>query len=223
MRMRELAERSRLPRTTIHHYLREGLLPAPRKRSRNSAEYGEAHLARLRLVAALRSEELGPLPLDGVRSVLALVDRGVEPAAAVGLFRAMGGAAAADAELGLPEAARRAGVEPRRLRDWTAAGLLAPGGAGYDGADVAMARLYDELFEASALEVDDLRPVAALLREAAAYGRTLAEVAARSRPPAAPARGGDAAHGERAARLVGRALDALYRYLRAREAGPGAA
>ena len=52
-----------------------------------------------------------------------------------------------------------------------------------------MARLYRELFEESALEVEDVRPVAALLREAAAYGRALAEVAASSGPSAGPGEG----------------------------------
>jgi DNA-binding transcriptional MerR regulator len=68
MRMAELASRSGVPRETIHFYLREGLLPRPRKAGRTVAYYDEGHLERLRLVRRLREEKY--LPIAVIRRLL---------------------------------------------------------------------------------------------------------------------------------------------------------
>jgi DNA-binding transcriptional MerR regulator len=68
LRMRELSERSGVPRETIHFYLREGLLPRPRKGGRTVAYYGEDHLSRLRTIRRLREEKY--LPLAVIRRLL---------------------------------------------------------------------------------------------------------------------------------------------------------
>src|SRR4051794_17709453 len=61
MRMAELALRSGVSRETIHFYLREGLLPRPRKGGRTVAYYDEEHLSRLTLIRTLREEKYLPL------------------------------------------------------------------------------------------------------------------------------------------------------------------
>src|SRR5262245_60242936 len=61
MRMAELSARSGVARETIHFYLREGLLPRPRKGGRTVAYYDEEHLDRLRLIRRLREEKYLPL------------------------------------------------------------------------------------------------------------------------------------------------------------------
>jgi DNA-binding transcriptional MerR regulator/tetratricopeptide (TPR) repeat protein len=66
--MAELASRSGVPRETIHFYLREGLLPRPRKAGRTVAYYDEGHLERLRLVRRLREEKY--LPIAVIRRLL---------------------------------------------------------------------------------------------------------------------------------------------------------
>lgn len=53
MRISELSRRSGVPSATIKFYLREGLLPPGRATAATQAEYGEAHLRRLRLIRAL--------------------------------------------------------------------------------------------------------------------------------------------------------------------------
>src|SRR5690348_7553402 len=68
MRMAELSARSGVPRETIHFYLREGLLPRPRKGGRTVAYYGEEHLERLRTIRRLREEKY--LPLAVIRRIL---------------------------------------------------------------------------------------------------------------------------------------------------------
>ncbi len=69
----ELARAADLPIGTVKYYLREGLLPQGRLRSPTRADYGPAHLERLRLLRLLR--EVGAVPVDRLRDlVTALAD-----------------------------------------------------------------------------------------------------------------------------------------------------
>lgn len=72
MRMSELSERSGVPVATVKFYIREGMLPRGEVVSTTRAEYGEEHLARLKLIAALA--DVRGLPLSRVRDILALID-----------------------------------------------------------------------------------------------------------------------------------------------------
>lgn len=72
MRISELSERSGVPVATVKFYIREGMLPRGETVSATRAEYGDDHLARLRLIAALA--DVRGLPLSRVRDILALVD-----------------------------------------------------------------------------------------------------------------------------------------------------
>jgi DNA-binding transcriptional MerR regulator len=65
--IRELADLAGTTVRTIHYYIAEGLVPPPRGVKRN-ASYNLAHLARLRLIAALRDEGLA---LAAIRARLA--------------------------------------------------------------------------------------------------------------------------------------------------------
>ncbi len=72
MRISELARRGGVPVGTVKYYLREGLLPAGEPTSATQAQYGEDHVARLRLIRALVGT--GGLSIATARSVLAAVD-----------------------------------------------------------------------------------------------------------------------------------------------------
>ncbi len=50
MKISELAERAKVPASTIRYYVREGLLPPPLKTGRTIAYYSDAHLRRLKLI-----------------------------------------------------------------------------------------------------------------------------------------------------------------------------
>jgi DNA-binding transcriptional MerR regulator len=63
LKVSELAERSGVPVATIHHYLREGLLPEPVKTSRNMAYYPPEFIERIRLIKQLQEECFMPLKL----------------------------------------------------------------------------------------------------------------------------------------------------------------
>lgn len=72
MRISELAHRGGVPVGTVKYYLREGLLPAGELTSATQAQYGEAHVARLRLVRALLGA--GGLSIAVAREVLDQID-----------------------------------------------------------------------------------------------------------------------------------------------------
>ena len=66
LRMGELVERAGVERSTIQHYLREGLLPQPAERPhRNMAYYSADLVERIALVVALRRRIVMDLVEDG--------------------------------------------------------------------------------------------------------------------------------------------------------------
>jgi AcrR family transcriptional regulator len=61
MRIGELARLTGIPRTSIHFYIRQGLLHPPVKTSRTMAYYDESHLKRLRAIKAIKKNMRLPL------------------------------------------------------------------------------------------------------------------------------------------------------------------
>src|SRR5690349_8570967 len=78
MRISELSRAAAVPVPTIKFYLREGLLPAGRATGRNQAQYGPAHVRRLRLIRALTTA--GRLDLAAVREILGVLEDDTLPA-----------------------------------------------------------------------------------------------------------------------------------------------
>ncbi|WP_229718547.1 MerR family transcriptional regulator [Nocardia jinanensis] len=70
--MAELSRESGVAIATIKYYQREGLLPPGELTSPNQADYGPAHVRRLKLVRALT--EVAGLSVAAVRDVLAAID-----------------------------------------------------------------------------------------------------------------------------------------------------
>jgi len=61
MKIKELVEKSGLPRTKIHFYLRHGLLHPPQKTGRTMAYYDESHLQRLKQIEKVKKGSRVPL------------------------------------------------------------------------------------------------------------------------------------------------------------------
>ncbi|ANG85126.1 MerR family transcriptional regulator [Microbacterium aurantiacum] len=78
MRISELSHASGIPVASIKFYIREGMLPRGASTSATSADYGDEHLARLRLIQAL--SEVRALPLARVKEILDLVDHPADTA-----------------------------------------------------------------------------------------------------------------------------------------------
>jgi len=68
LRMKDLCEATGLQRQAIHFYIKEGLLPAGLKSSRNMAWYGAVHVERLAVVRRLQHERF--LPLKAIKAAL---------------------------------------------------------------------------------------------------------------------------------------------------------
>lgn len=172
MKISELSERSGVPVATVKFYIREGMLPRGEAVSATRAEYGDDHLSRLRLIAALA--DVRGLPLTRVRDILALIDAPTgDPIETLG--RAVGAlppyvdsdrddyprARAAIAELGLT-------YDP----DYTAVPQLdealgALEAAGLDASPVVLHRYADAMKQVAAAEI---APVADMpLEEAVPY------------------------------------------------------
>ncbi|HYX79638.1 MAG TPA: MerR family transcriptional regulator [Actinomycetota bacterium] len=64
----ELVRRTGVPSSSVHFYLREGLLPAPRRTARNRFLYDERHVQAVRLIRALRRRRRYPVPV--IRRIL---------------------------------------------------------------------------------------------------------------------------------------------------------
>jgi DNA-binding transcriptional MerR regulator len=72
MRVAELSRRTGVSVASIKYYLREGLLPAGERTGPNQADYGDAHVHRLRLVRALL--DVGGISVAAAKEVLGVVD-----------------------------------------------------------------------------------------------------------------------------------------------------
>ena len=75
MRIKELVQKSGVPRTTIHFYLRHGLLPPPLKTGRTMAYYNENHLHRLQIIEKLKTGSR--MPISFLKKQLDMLDNEV--------------------------------------------------------------------------------------------------------------------------------------------------
>ena len=213
--MRELVDTTGVRRTAIHHYQREGLLPAAKKTAPNAALYGPEHVERLKLIRALRGDELGPLPMEGVRQVLDMVDRGVEAEVAAALCSLPGGLGKTESagtrmgERSLSEVAHDAGMSLSTARALNGSGVLVGrAGAGdtrvFNETDAAAARLLADLLSHEGVQPADLDPIAELVGELVRYENVLASLATAKR---------SSAEGAELRRTMYQSLHALHTYL----------
>jgi DNA-binding transcriptional MerR regulator len=68
VKIRDLVRRTNVSKETVHYYIREGLLPKPRKRGRNIADYDEAFVDRISLIKELQDNYF--LPLSVIKNIL---------------------------------------------------------------------------------------------------------------------------------------------------------
>jgi DNA-binding transcriptional MerR regulator len=134
LKIGELAEASGVPVPTIKHYLREGLLPAPVKTSRNMAYYSPEFIDRIKLIKQLQEERF--MPLKAIKSVL---DDGPERARALLeledriLDRALAGERSRTSAV---EVRERYGVPREVLDRLEELEVLSPNSRGYSPSDI---------------------------------------------------------------------------------------
>ncbi len=144
VKMSTLAKLSGVPAATIKHYLREGLLPPPAKRtSRNMAFYDPELVSRIQSIKALQREHF--LPLKVIKEMMeeghAMVDSEATTAASIAkvLQRSAPKQSRSRAEL------LESGVAEGDLEMMKSLRLVSPDGSGseeeYSGDDLALLRL----------------------------------------------------------------------------------
>mgnify|MGYP000899719144 CR=1 FL=1 len=68
MKISELAKAADVTKETIHFYIREGLLPKPLKRTRNTADYDESCVERIKYIKDLQDKHY--LPLSEIKKII---------------------------------------------------------------------------------------------------------------------------------------------------------
>jgi DNA-binding transcriptional MerR regulator len=63
MKISELSRRTSVPKETIHYYVREGLIPRPRKKGKNVSDYDESFIERILLIKQIQDHFFLPLSL----------------------------------------------------------------------------------------------------------------------------------------------------------------
>ncbi len=130
-RMKDLCEKTGLPRQVVHFYIQQGLVPEGFKTSRNMGWYGDEHVERIRLVRQLQHERF--LPLKAIRAMLEQRDEVFSPAQRVllgdvkTLLRGRSVVPSGDRPdtVTVEELCARAGVTARDFDDLLALGLFA--------------------------------------------------------------------------------------------------
>jgi DNA-binding transcriptional MerR regulator len=140
LRMKELVEATGVPKSTILHYVHEGLLPEPVKTSPNMAYYDPACVDRIRFIQHLQHRHR--LSLADIRRVLDRDDTG----AGMDLHLALNDLIFGQQPQGLldrDEFAQAAGLEAEQVDELLGHRLLLPMIEGkFDAEDVAMGRFY---------------------------------------------------------------------------------
>lgn len=132
--MRELERASGVGRETIRYYIREGLLPEPRRASRNSAVYSAEHVQRLKTIKRLQEERY--LPLAVIRTMLqsgvdeVLLETGAFPHLDRMLAARVEGTDELGEPLSLSDLVARLGLEPGFAEEHVSTGMIALGADG---------------------------------------------------------------------------------------------
>ena len=141
LKMRELVAASGVPKSTILHYLNEGLLPPPVKAGRNVAYYDPSCVERLSFIKFLQKKHR--LPLEEIKEIISGPEPGREFLAFQELNAVIFGRQPEAGELlDLKAFCRATGLSAQEVKELLAAGTLLPLQAGkFDVEDVALGRL----------------------------------------------------------------------------------
>lgn len=211
--MKDVCARTGLARSTIHHYIREGVLPRPATTRRNTALYDEEFVRRVELVKALQRTHL---PLAAIRETLAaLPDGSVDPTDVerfVDIARRVADTLRLSSErpIARGELLEASGLSAPELIGLERVGLIESSGGRYPALDARIALAFGRLRAAGiTVEPGYLEVVAAYRKHLAAIAR--AEARHLARTMRALANVDVDAHITRTAGPVGDLIAALHR------------
>lgn len=141
LKMNELASATGVPKSTILYYLSQGLLPEPRKTSRNMAYYDPACVERIKLIQQM--QERHRLTLSEINHCLNDKERGSDLEVYLELNEEVFGSTGPRRLLDAKNFCRKTGLSADQLEELTQARLLLPLEEGrFDAEDVGMGRMY---------------------------------------------------------------------------------
>lgn len=139
--MNELTAATGVPKSTILYYLSQGLLPEPRRTSRNMARYDPVCVERIQLIRQI--QERHRLTIAEIKDCLNDPDRGSELGVYLELNEEVFGALGPRRLLATGAFCRETGLSALQLAELLRARLLLPLEKGrYDAQDVDMGRMY---------------------------------------------------------------------------------
>ncbi|HVN96794.1 MAG TPA: MerR family transcriptional regulator [Syntrophorhabdaceae bacterium] len=123
LRMKDLTEATGLPKSTILHYVAQGLLPEPTRTGRNMAYYNPACIERAKFIKRMQGRY--SFPLDRIKKLLRLSDEGKDITHLVELDAVIFGAEEA-VSVDEKEYLRATGLTREELSELLAANLILP-------------------------------------------------------------------------------------------------
>ncbi|HQM45754.1 MAG TPA: MerR family transcriptional regulator [Smithellaceae bacterium] len=152
MKIGQLVKQSGVPSTTIHYYVKEGILNAPEKINKRISLYDEALIARLKMIQKLQEKRF---PLTSIKKILARIDQGVPLEEAETLENIIFGLPISNADELIDQKVfmDRTGLTSEETEKLERSGLLIPfsrkkGRKLFDHDDVAMGKsVFKQLFQ----------------------------------------------------------------------------
>lgn len=140
LRMRDLMIITGLPKSTLLYYVEQGLLPAPVKTSPNMAYYDRSCVERAAFIRDMQTRHR--LPLDKIRNLLGMRDRGQEVTPLMDLLHIVFGESS-EPLMDMKALCAASGLTPAQVKGLRRARLLLPlSEDGFDQQDLAAAMQY---------------------------------------------------------------------------------
>lgn len=153
-KMKDLVDATGVPKATILHYLREGLLPEPVKTSTNMAYYDRLSVARIRLIRQLQRHHR--LKLSEIRRVLEESVDEEELSMRASLNELIFGPLQTEGDFDLPAFCEATGLSRDQVQQLLRAKLLLPTQEDrFDQGDAVMGRMYAGGM-AAGVQLDDM-------------------------------------------------------------------
>lgn len=161
MKIGQIAKESGVPTTTIHYYVKEGLLRAPEKVNKRVSLYDEVVISQLKTIQSLQERRF---PLFSIKSILLRMQQGITFEEAEAVENSVFGLPARKSNELIDRKAymEQTGLTPKELDEVERLGLLMPlssekGKTLYDQDDVAMGKSVFKSFFISQVPLKDLQ------------------------------------------------------------------
>jgi len=161
MKIGQVAKASGVPTTTIHYYVKEGLLQAPEKINKRVSLYDESIIDRLKVIQSLQERRF---PLFTIKKILMRMDQGVPREEAEAVENAIYDLAVSKSNALIDRKGymEQTGLTAKEMEELERVGLLMPfhtekGKPLYDHDDVAMGKSVFKNFFRFNVPLEELR------------------------------------------------------------------